>query len=501
MSEATNRPVRTRFAPSPTGLPHIGNIRTALYSWLFARHHGGQFVFRLEDTDRERYDSQAEEALYSAFRWLGLDYDEGPNIGGPYGPYVQSERLHHYREAADRLIASGHAYKCWCSRERIAEVREARQKANIHPHGYDRHCRGLSEDERRRHEESGAPYVVRFAIPLEGETSFEDAVRGRVTYQNRELDDHVILKSDGFPTYQLANVVDDHLMAITHVIRSEEWIPSTPRHVLEYQALGWEPPVFAHPSLIMGRDPKSGKVVKLSKRHGAVFVGEYADQGFLPEALLNFIALLGWAPGGDRELMSREELVELFSLGGLSSSPSVFDYDKLLWMNGVYLRQLSREELVERVLPYLQQAGLVGQEPTDEELAYVTQVLALEQERLKTLTEAPALTDFFFQEELAYDEAAVNKWLRRPSAAGVLDEVISGLETLTDWNLEGVERVVRGVIESRGVKPGEVIHPTRVAATGRTVGPGLFEALWVLGRERVLRRLRHARETYASTGE
>lgn len=501
MSELASRPVRTRFAPSPTGLPHIGNIRTALYSWLFARHHGGQFVFRLEDTDRERYDPQAEAALYQAFRWLGLDYDEGPDIGGPYGPYVQSQRLEHYRAAADRLIASGNAYKCWCSRERIQEIREARQKANIHPHGYDRHCRDLSDEERARHEASGAPYVVRFAVPLEGVTTFHDAVRGDITYQNRELDDHVILKSDGFPTYQLANVVDDHLMSITHVIRSEEWIPSTPRHVLEYQALGWEPPVFAHPSLIMGRDPKTNKIVKLSKRHGSVYVGDYADQGFLSETVVNFISLLGWSPGGDRELMSRDDLIRLFTLEGINPSPSVFDFDKLQWMNGVYIRSLTPEALVERTLPFLQKAGLVSESPGDAELAYVRQILLLEQERMKTLADAPGLTDIFFRTEVEYDEAAVGKWLRRAGAREVLDQLLAAFEAVEVWDTASLEAAVRGVIEARGVKAGEVIHPTRVAATGRTVGPGLFEALWALGRERVLSRIRNARDTYTSAGE
>lgn len=501
MSDLTPRPVRTRFAPSPTGLPHIGNIRTALYSWLFARHHGGQFVFRLEDTDRERYDPQAEAALYNAFRWLGLDYDEGPDIGGAYGPYVQSQRLEHYRAAADQLIATGHAYKCWCSRERIQEIREARQKANIHPHGYDRHCRSLDEAERNRREASGEPYVVRFAVPLDGVTTFKDAVRGEITYQNRELDDHVILKSDGFPTYQLANVVDDHLMEITHVIRSEEWIPSTPRHVLEYQALGWEPPVFAHPSLIMGRDPNTGKIVKLSKRHGSVYVGDYADQGFLAETVVNFISLLGWSPGGDRELMNRDELIALFTLEGINPSPSVFDFDKLQWMNGVYIRGLSPEMLVERTLPFLQRAGLVSETPSAEELEYVRQILLLEQERMKTLAEAPGLTEIFFRAEVAYDEAAVNKWLRRPGAREVLDQLLGAFEAIEVWDTASLEAAVRGVIEARGVKAGEVIHPTRVAATGRTVGPGLFEALWALGRDRVLDRIRHARDTYTSQGE
>jgi len=498
MSTDTNRPIRTRIAPSPTGLPHVGNIRNAVYSWLFARHHGGQFVFRLEDTDRERYDAASEQALYRAFRWLGLDYDEGPDVGGPYGPYVQSERLEHYQAAAQQLIEQGNAYKCYCTRERISQIREARQKANIHPYGYDRHCRALTDEERQRLDEAGTPYVVRFAIPQEGATSFDDAVRGTITYQNRELDDHVILKSDGFPTYQLANVVDDHLMEITHVIRSEEWIPSTPRHVLEYQALGWTPPQFAHPGLIQGKDPVSGKISKLSKRHGAVYVGEYEDQGYLADALVNFISLLGWAPGGDIEIMSREEMIRLFSLDGLNGAPSVFDIDKLNWMNGMYIRGLSEEALVDACLPFLQRAGLVAEAPTSDEREYLRRVLKLEQERLKTLAEAPDAMRFFFHEPIEYDEAAVNKRLKSPQAGAALDAVIEKFVAVEDWSAANLDAGVSAAAEELGVKRGEVIHPTRVAATGRMVGPSLFDTLEVLGRERVLNRLRDARTQFTT---
>jgi glutamyl-tRNA synthetase len=406
---------------------------------------------------------------------------------------VQSHRLPHYQAAAEQLIASGHAYKCFCSRERVAQIREARQKANIHPNGYDRHCRALSPEEVAQQEAAGTPYVVRFAIPLEGETAFDDAARGRITYQNRELDDHVILKSDGFPTYQLANVVDDHLMEITHVIRSEEWIPSTPRHVLEYQALGWEMPVFAHPSLILGPDKK-----KLSKRHGAMSALEYRDQGYVAGALLNFIALLGWAPGGDREIMSREELIESFGLDGIGTSPAVFDVEKLNWMNGVYIRALSEDALVEGCLPFMQQAGLVSEAPSAEERAYLTRVLKLEQERIKTLAEAPAATAFLFTDEAEYDEASVNKRLKSPQAGAILDAVAAGFEALPAWTASDLEGVVGAVSEELGVKRGEVIHPTRVAATGRMVGPSLFDTLEVLGRDRVLQRIRTARTRFAS---
>ncbi|HEU4754434.1 MAG TPA: glutamate--tRNA ligase, partial [Armatimonadota bacterium] len=369
-----------------------------------------------------------------------------------------------------------------------------------HPYGYDRHCRGLGEEERRRLLEAGMPHVIRFAVPLEGETTFCDAVRGRISFPNRELDDHVLLKSDGYPTYHLAHMVDDHLMEITHVIRSEEWLPSTPRHVLQYQALGWEPPVYVHPGLIQGRDPQSGKVAKLSKRHGSVYVGEYRDQGYLPEALANFIALLGWSPGGDLEIMDRDELLRRFSIDGINASPSVFDLEKLNWMNGVYIRGLSPDELTERALPFLQKAGLVSAEPDSADRAYVTEVLKLEQERLKTLAEAPHATDFFFRDVPDYDESAVAKRLRTPQAGPALDAVIRRLEALPEWSVEQIEGAVRNAVEELGVKGGEVIHPTRVAATGRTVGPGLFETLCVLGRERTLNRMRYARERLVPAG-
>ena len=493
MGQPDSGTVRVRYAPSPTGKPHVGNIRTALYNWLFARHHGGQFIFRLEDTDQERYDPEAEGALYEALRWLGLDWNEGPDCGGPHSPYQQSQRLDIYRGIADELIASGAAYPCFCSRERVSQVRQARREANLHPYGYDRHCRALCREDADRRVAAGEPHVVRFAIPLEGATTFEDEVRGRITHQNRELDDHVLLKSDGFPTYQMANVVDDHLMGITHVIRAEEWIPSTPRHVLLYQALGWTPPRFAHLSLIVNSQRK-----KLSKRDGEVDVGEYARRGYLPEAMANFLALLGWAPGEDREIMSLEEMVELFTLDRVNVSPSVFDLDKLEWMNGLYIRQLSPDDLVARTLPLLQDAGLVSSDLDNGERAYVSQVLLLEQERIKRLDEAPELTEFFFQDTLEYDPKGVRKWLSPPVAKPILERLLQRLEELPEWTGESLEAAIRGCAEDLDVKAAEVIHRARVSTTGRTRGPGLFETLTVLGRERVIQRIKTAMERFLS---
>ncbi|MBI3909304.1 MAG: glutamate--tRNA ligase [Armatimonadetes bacterium] len=488
-------PVRVRFAPSPTGYPHAGNLRTALYNWLFARHCGGRFILRIEDTDRERTLPDAEPYLKEALRWLGLDWDEGPEVGGPAGPYRQSERLDIYHRLADELIARGAAYRCYCPRERLEAVRAARRAANLHPYGYDRHCRAWSEAERQERAAAGAPFVVRFAIPLAGETGWEDAIRGYITYSNRELDDHVLLKSDGYPTYQFANVVDDHLMGITHVIRAEEWVPSTPRHLLEYQAFGWEPPVFAHLSLIT--EP-GGK--KLSKRLGARPILDYREEGYLPEALVNFLALLGWSPGGNREIMAPAELIELFSLEGIVPHPSTFDLEKLDWINGVYIRKLRPADLLERALPFLQRAGLVHTLPTESERELAARSLPLVQDRLRRLGEAPELAEFFFRDPPEYDPRAVQKWLDPIEARAILVRTRDAFRRLDQWNEATVEEAVRRVAAELEMRAADVIHPTRVAATGRTEGPGLFETLAVLGKERTLARIEDALRRFVPGG-
>lgn len=481
----TSTPMRTRFAPSPTGMPHLGGLRTALFNWLLARHSGGQFIYRLEDTDRERYTPEAVEALPAAMAWLGIEPDESPEKGGPHAPYVQSERLHLYREAAERLIASGHAYRCYCTRERLDAMRAAQEAAKA-PTGYDRRCRSLTDAERAALEASGAPCVVRFAMPLEGATTFVDAVRGEITFENALLDDFVLLKSDGYPTYQLAAPLDDALMGVTHVVRGEEWISSATKNIHVTRALGFTEPTYAHLPLILGPDKK-----KLSKRHGATGVTEYAEAGYLPEAMFNFLALLGWSDGTDQEVYSRDELVAKFSLEGVSRSPAVFDIQKLDWLNGVLIRAMSLPELADRVLPFLQRAGLVANALDAAQRRYVEAVLALFQERMTKLAEAPTLTTYFFVDALEWEDKA----LKRVSAEGapaILRRVADRLEALADWTLETVEEAVRGVISELGVKGGDVIHPVRAAVTGRTTGAGLFETIEVLGRERSVRRLRSA---------
>jgi len=481
MSEGKkNSAVRVRFAPSPTGSPHIGNIRTALFTWLFARKHGGVFILRIEDTDRARYVEGSVQEIMDSLRWLGLDWDEGP--------YFQSQRLPLYREVAEKLVETGHAYRCYCTPERLEELRR-QQEAAKQPTGYDRKCRYLSDEERKELEAQGLPHVIRFAMPLEGETVFHDEIRGEIRFENALIDDFVMLKSDGYPTYHLASVTDDHDMGITHVIRGEEWISSTPRHVQIYRALGWELPKFAHLPMILGMDRK-----KLSKRHGSVQFVEYIQQGYLPEAMLNFLALLGWSADEDRELYSREELIERFDLSGVQENPAIFDGQKLLWMNGVYIRRKPMGELTRLCLPYLQEAGLMPQNPSPEEVTYAQRVIALEAERMKLLSEVVPLTDYFFRDTLEYEEKGVRKWFTQPYVPQMLEMLIERYSALEPFDVPHIEATTRAVAEELGVSAAQVIHPTRVAVSGRTVGPGLFEMIEVMGKERVLHRLRAAQE-------
>jgi len=481
MSEGKkNSAVRVRFAPSPTGSPHIGNIRTALFTWLFARKHGGVFILRIEDTDRARYVEGSVQEIMDSLRWLGLDWDEGP--------YFQSQRLPLYREVAEKLVETGHAYRCYCTPERLEELRR-QQEAAKQPTGYDRKCRYLSDEERKELEAQGLPHVIRFAMPLEGETVFHDEIRGEIRFENALIDDFVMLKSDGYPTYHLASVTDDHDMGITHVIRGEEWISSTPRHVQIYRALGWELPKFAHLPMILGMDRK-----KLSKRHGSVQFVEYIQQGYLPEAMLNFLALLGWSADEDRELYSREELIERFDLSGVQENPAIFDGQKLLWMNGVYIRRKPMGELTRLCLPYLQEAGLMPQNPSPEEVTYAQRVIALEAERMKLLSEVVPLTEYFFRDTLEYEEKGVRKWFTQPYVPQMLEMLIERYSALEPFDVPHIEATTRAVADELGVSAAQVIHPTRVAVSGRTVGPGLFEMIEVMGKERVLHRLRAAQE-------
>ncbi|MCH8050806.1 MAG: glutamate--tRNA ligase, partial [Chloroflexi bacterium] len=424
--------------------------------------------------------------------WLGIDWDEGPDKGGPHAPYTQSERLDIYKEHAGRLLASDWAYRCYCSSERLTEVRKA-QQARKEPPRYDRHCRDLSADDRARREADSAPAVVRFKTPLDGETLTHDALRGEVTFANDTLDDFVILKSDGYPTYHLAAIVDDHLMEITHVLRGEEWISSLPRHVLIYQAFGWQPPVFAHVSRILGSDR-----AKLSKRHGAHAALTYREMGYLPEAVVNFLALLGWSLDDKTEIIDLDTLIAAFDTDRLLPNPAVFNAEKLEWMNGVYIRNLKPEDLAERALPFLESA--LGRPVDAQKLA---QIAPLIQERIKTLKDVVEMADFFFTEgPLDYEPATLlgkKSFAAAPErAADALASVIAAVEALNDWSHEALEGAVRPLAEAMEVKAGELFAVIRVAVTGKTAAPPLFETMAVLGRDLSLERLRTARDRLAA---
>ena len=479
-------PVRVRFAPSPTGYPHVGNIRTALFNWLFARHHGGKFIVRIEDTDVTRRVKGAVKAILDSLRWLGLDWDEGPEAGGEYGPYIQSERLDMYRETAERLIAQGDAYYCYCSPERLEAMR-AEQVKRKQPPGYDRCCRNLSAEERAKKKAEGITPVVRFKVPLEGQTRFNDLIYGEVAFEHSTIDDFVLLKSDGYPTYHLANVVDDHAMEISHVIRAEEWLSSTPRHLLLYQALGLEPPQFIHHPMILGPDRS-----KLSKRHGAVSILEYREDGYLPEAMVNFLALLGWSLDDKTELISRKELIQNFSLERIGKTGAIFNREKLDWMNGVYIRKMTPDEFFEAAQPYLMMDEAAGKALISGE-EYVKAALSLVQERARTLAGVAELARFFFVDELGYEpELLIGGGMSRESATQALKEAQRRLRPLTGFDAASLEGVLRPLAVELGLKTGQLFGTLRVAVTGRTAAPPLFDTMAVLGKERCLKRIEAA---------
>ena len=486
-----DKPVRVRIAPSPTGDPHIGTAYMGLFNYAFARQSGGQFILRIEDTDRERYNETSERAILEALEWLGLRPDEGPGLGGPVGPYVQSERLPIYREHVAQLVAAGHAYHCFCSKERLAEMRAAQEAAKLEVK-YDRHCLLTMSDEERRHRaEAGEPHVVRMKMPDRGATTFDDLIRGEISFENALLDDQVLLKADGYPTYHLAVVVDDHLMGITHVTRAEEWISSTPKHIVLFNMFGWERPQYAHFPLL--RNPDRSKI---SKRHGHTSINWYRNEGFLPEALLNFLALLGWSHPEEKEIFGRQELIEKFSFERFNKTGPVFDLEKLRWMNSVYIRDLPVAKLYELAAPFLQRAGVLPTEPTPEEAAFAKRALALEQGKAHTLADFPDLVSFIFDPEFELEEEALAKWLR-PAPEHVRPAFYKQIEKIdplpeSELTAEKYEEIARSIAEELGIGAGKVIHPTRVAMSGRTKGPSLFHLMEVLGKNEVLHRFNRA---------
>lgn len=477
--------VRVRYAPSPTGLQHIGGVRTALFNYFFARSQGGSFLLRVEDTDQERYHDEALQDLYDTFDWLGIEWDEGPNKGGDYGPYVQSERVDLYRKYAEQLVESGHAYYCFCSSERLDKLREE-QKKEKKAQGYDRHCRNLSEEERQEYFRQGIKPVIRFKVPLEGTTIFHDLLLGDMKKKNKDIPpDPVLLKSDGYPTYHLANVVDDHLMQITHILRAQEWIPSGPLHVLLYEAFGWEPPQYCHLPMVMGKDGQ-----KLSKRHGATSVIEFRRQGYLPEALINYISLLGWSYDDKREFFRKDELEELFSLEKLNKAPAVFDYKKLEWFNGQYIREMEDGELIELLLPYLQKDGVVSDPVSDSEMEIIRSMMPLMKERLHYLKDISELSSFLFQEIEDYDiQDVIPKKLDAAKTLEVLSAARSLIAGFEEAGEERTEELLREKAEELEVKLGAMLMPIRVAITGSRISPPLFGSIRLLGMEKTLERI------------
>jgi glutamyl-tRNA synthetase len=477
---------RVRFAPSPTGYLHVGGARTALFNWLIARRRGGVFVLRIEDTDVERSSDDMVEGILDGLRWLGLNWDEGPMVDGPHGPYFQSQRLGRHRAMAADLVASGHAYYCYCTPETLKAKRDAAEAAGS-AWRYDRACCALSADEITARERAGAARAIRFRVP-EGKTAFDDLVHGRIEFDGANIEDFVLLRSDGNPTYQLSVVSDDVEMKITHVVRGDDHISNTPKQILLYQALGAEVPKFAHVPLILGQDKK-----RLSKRHGATSVSEYARQGYLPEAMVNFLALLGWSPGDDREIMTRDELVEAFSLEAISGGNAVFNTEKLDWFNQQHLTRLAPDELGRRLKPWLEQRGVWQDDYLGNRHAQLFTVLELLKPRARRLDEFVSLGWFFWSDAIEYDAAAVAKHLRTPDMDGHLHAVDAALTALEHFEPAALEAALRETAEARGVKAASLIHAVRVVVTGKTVSPGLFDVLSLLGRIRVHARFAEVR--------
>lgn len=474
-----SKKVRTRFAPSPTGYMHIGNLRTALYAYLIAKKNGGDFILRIEDTDQTRYVEGAVELIYRTLKRTGLLWDEGPDVGGPCGPYIQSQRMGMFREYAQKLIDSGHAYYCFCDKERLEEVRKIQEASRIPPM-YDRHCRNLSPEEVKAKLDAGVPYVIRQKIPLEGTTTFHDELYGDITVENSTLDDQILIKADGMPTYNFANVVDDHTMGITHVVRGNEYLSSTPKYNLLYEAFGWEPPVYIHVEHIM----KNSKE-KLSKRNGDASFEDLIEKGFLTEAVLNYIALLGWSPKGENEIFSLDELIKEFDISGLSKSPAIFDPVKLRAINAEYIRRLAPEKFLEYAEPYIRQS--VKRE--DVNIRIIAETL---QPRTEIFTEIPEQVDFIDALPEYSTELYRNKKMKTDEATSLiaLKEVLPVMQALDDWSIDGIHAKLFELVEKLGVKNGYVLWPVRVALSGKERTPGgAIEIAAILGKEESLKRI------------
>ncbi|MCX5782734.1 MAG: glutamate--tRNA ligase [Elusimicrobia bacterium] len=492
MSINKQNKIRVRFAPSPTGDLHIGGVRTALFNWLFARKVGGTFILRIEDTDEARSTEESVGVIIEAMKWLGLDWDEGPGKeNSKYAPYSQMQRKEQglYKKYIDELIGKGLAYPCYCAAE---EVEKMRQTALLHkrPPKYDGTCSRLSAEQRKQKEADGKKAVIRFKMPVEGKVEVDDIVRGHVEFENALLDDFVLMKANGVPTYNFACVIDDHLMDISHVIRGDDHLSNTPRQIHIYKALGWDYPEFAHLAMILGSDG-----ARLSKRHGHTSVLEYRIDGYLPEALLNYLSLLGWSTEDSQQLFEPQELIQKFSLERCGTSPSTFDSQKLLWMNGEYIRKKSPKQLTEIFFQWLKVTNL-EEKIKGLDRTLIEKTITLEQEKTKLLSNIPELIDFFFKDAVEYKEEAVSKVFKTETAKTVLEGSIAKLQNITDFKADILEKLARDLAQEKGIKAGQVFHPIRVAISGRTQGPSLFHMMEVMGKETVLKRINFALEKF-----
>ncbi|MCZ6690985.1 MAG: glutamate--tRNA ligase [Planctomycetota bacterium] len=477
--------VRVRFAPSPTGPLHVGGARTALFNWLYARRHGGVFVLRIEDTDRKRSTDESLENLKQGLRWLGIEWDEGPEKGGPYGPYFQSQRQSIYQPYVARLLDGRGAYRCFCPPERIEALREDLRRRKLNPR-YDRVCRDIGLEESEARAGKGEPFTVRLRVP-DGETVIEDLIKGDRTIVHAEIDDLILVRTDGTPTYNLVAAIDDLEMKITHAIRGDDHFTNTPKQLLIIRALGAEPPAYGHIPLILGADK-----VPLSKRHGSTAVAEYRKQGYPPTALVNYLALLGWSYDDKTEIMSRDELVERFSLDRVTRSGSVFDREKLDWMSGEYIREMALQEVIDLILPHLVKAGYLTESDAEAKRPLIEAVARAMQPRIRYGADITVKVAYLFQDNISYDAKAEKNLRKRP-------EISDWLRAFREWlgdqdfsGSAGLETGARGFAEARGIKFGQLVHPTRAALTGTTTGPGLFDVMGILGKERTLARLASA---------
>lgn len=477
--------VRVRYAPSPTGNLHIGGARTALFNYLFARHHGGKFIVRIEDTDIERNIEGGELSQLDNLKWLGIDYDESVDIGGPYAPYRQMERLDIYQKHAEEMLENGHAYKCFCSTDELEAEREAQKAKGVAAPMYKGTCRNLTKEEVAEKEAAGLTYTIRMRVPADVTYTFKDLVRGPVTFESKDVGDWVLVKANGIPTYNYAVVLDDYFMKISHVFRGEEHLSNTPKQIMVFQSFGWEAPKYGHMTLIINENRK-----KLSKRDESIiqFVAQYKDLGYIPEAMFNFFALLGWSPEGEDEIFSKEDFIRMFDVNRLSKSPSMFDKQKLTWMNNQYVKQMSLEEVVELALPHLQKAGRLPETLSAEEKQWATDVIALYHEQMSFGAEITELTDLFFKDELAYDEEATEV-LSGEQVPEVMAAFKVQLEQMDVLEPDAIKAAIKAVQKETGHKGKNLFMPIRVVTTGQTHGPELPNAIALIGKEKVIARV------------